>query len=112
MYDGARYGKAAELTKIPCDIKARYVGLASDNKNKIFFSGGFLLNEISKKVTSFSVKRHSTENLADLKVGRSAHSCAFLGDNLYVYGGSDEGQEFLKSIEIISTNSAQSEIGS
>ena len=70
------------------------------------------MNEISKKVSSLDVKRHTTESLADLKVGRSAHSCAVLGDNLYVYGGSDEGKEFLKSIEIIPTSSAQSEIGS
>ena len=47
------------------------------------------------------MKRLTTDSLADLKVGRSAHSCAKLGDKLYVYGGSDENQEFLKSIEVI-----------
>ena len=43
-YTGSQEGSEAGLEKIPCEAKGHFMGLASDSKSKIYFSGGYLWN--------------------------------------------------------------------
>ena len=66
-YAGSQVGKDASLEKIPCEVAGRYMGLTSDNRNNLYFSGGFLFEGDNKKqVIEFDINKRTTRNLPDL----------------------------------------------
>lgn len=66
-YAGSQISKEASLETIPCEVVGRYMGLTSDNKNKLYFSGGFLFEGDNKKqVIEFNIRKRTTRNLPDL----------------------------------------------
>ena len=90
-YSGSQEGSVAELETIPCEAKGHFMGLASDNTNKIYFSGGYLWNGMLSQVPEFDIEERTIKNLPDLKVSRSYHGSTLLDSKLYMYGGSGNG---------------------